>query len=45
VVWSYLLGPSGALLAIPLTIAVRRVLQDPARSEGAEGLGLDRSTA
>ncbi|HZA98328.1 MAG TPA: AI-2E family transporter, partial [Gemmatimonadales bacterium] len=26
VVWSYLLGPPGALLAIPLTIAVRRVL-------------------
>jgi AI-2 transport protein TqsA len=26
VVWSYLLGPSGALLAIPLTIAIRRVL-------------------
>src|SRR5215207_5761323 len=26
VVWSYLLGPRGALLAIPLTIAVRRVL-------------------
>jgi AI-2 transport protein TqsA len=45
VVWSYLLGPSGALLAIPLTIAVRRVLQDPARSDGAEGLGLDRSSA
>jgi AI-2 transport protein TqsA len=28
VVWSYLLGPTGALLAIPLTIAIRRVLQD-----------------
>jgi predicted PurR-regulated permease PerM len=27
VVWGYLLGPSGALLALPLTIAVRRVLQ------------------
>jgi AI-2 transport protein TqsA len=25
VVWGYLLGPSGALLAIPLTIAIRRV--------------------
>jgi AI-2 transport protein TqsA len=28
VVWAYLLGPIGALLALPLTIAVRRVLQD-----------------
>lgn len=27
VVWGYLLGPTGALLALPLTIAVRRVLQ------------------
>jgi AI-2 transport protein TqsA len=26
IVWSYLLGPPGALLAIPLTIAIRRVL-------------------
>jgi predicted PurR-regulated permease PerM len=26
-VWGYLLGPPGALLAIPLTIAVRRVVQ------------------
>ena len=28
VVWSYLLGPPGALLAVPLTIALRRMLQD-----------------
>jgi predicted PurR-regulated permease PerM len=28
VVWAYLLGPTGALLALPLTIALRRVLQD-----------------
>lgn len=28
VVWAYLLGPIGALLALPLTIAIRRVLQD-----------------
>ena len=28
VVWAYLLGPVGALLALPLTIAVRRVLRD-----------------
>jgi AI-2 transport protein TqsA len=27
VVWGYLLGPPGALLAIPLTIAIRRVLE------------------
>jgi predicted PurR-regulated permease PerM len=28
VIWGYLLGASGALLALPLTIALRRVLQD-----------------
>ena len=28
VVWAYLLGPIGALLALPLTIALRRVLRD-----------------
>jgi AI-2 transport protein TqsA len=28
VVWGYLLGAPGALLAIPLTIAVRRIVQD-----------------
>ena len=28
VVWGYLLGAPGALLALPLTIAIRRVLQD-----------------
>lgn len=28
VIWAYLLGPIGALLALPLTIALRRVLQD-----------------
>jgi predicted PurR-regulated permease PerM len=28
VVWAYLLGPIGTLLALPLTIAVRRVLED-----------------
>jgi AI-2 transport protein TqsA len=27
-VWAYLLGPVGALLAVPLTIAIRRVLED-----------------
>jgi predicted PurR-regulated permease PerM len=28
VIWGYLLGASGALLALPLTIALRRVLQE-----------------
>jgi predicted PurR-regulated permease PerM len=28
VVWAYLLGPIGAILALPLTIAIRRVLRD-----------------
>ncbi len=28
VIWAYLLGPIGTLLAVPLTIAVRRVLED-----------------
>jgi predicted PurR-regulated permease PerM len=40
-VWGYLLGPPGALLALPLTIAVRRVVQagnpGPERSEGSLG--------
>jgi len=28
-VWSYLLGPVGALLALPITIALKRLWQDP----------------
>ncbi|MEZ0333529.1 MAG: AI-2E family transporter, partial [Gemmatimonadales bacterium] len=28
VIWAYLLGPIGTLLALPLTIALRRVLED-----------------
>jgi predicted PurR-regulated permease PerM len=38
-VWGYLLGPPGALLALPLTIAVRRVVQGGklAPSERGEG--------
>jgi predicted PurR-regulated permease PerM len=28
VIWGYLLGASGALLALPLTIALRRLLQE-----------------
>ena len=27
-IWAYLLGPIGTLLAVPLTIALRRVLED-----------------
>lgn len=38
VVWAYLLGPIGALLALPLTIALRRVLQDA--DVAVPGLGL-----
>ncbi len=40
-VWSYLLGAPGALLAIPLTIALRRVVQGgkSAPSERSEGAG------
>ena len=32
VIWGYLLGAPGALLAVPLTIAGRRVLQDVSRA-------------
>jgi AI-2 transport protein TqsA len=39
VIWAYLLGPIGAILALPLTIAVRRVLQDA--DVEVPGLGLD----
>jgi predicted PurR-regulated permease PerM len=40
VIWAYLLGPIGTLLALPLTIALRRVLEDaqvtvPGLSRGA----------
>jgi AI-2 transport protein TqsA len=39
-VWAYLLGPIGTILALPLTIAIRRVLQDA--DLAVPGLGLDR---
>jgi predicted PurR-regulated permease PerM len=39
VIWAYLLGPIGAILALPLTIAVRRVLQDA--DVAVPGLGMD----
>ena len=32
VVWAYLLGPTGAVLALPLTIAVRRMLEEASLS-------------
>jgi AI-2 transport protein TqsA len=32
VIWTYLLGPTGAVLALPLTIAIRRVLVDASLS-------------
>ena len=34
VVWAYLLGPTGALLALPLTIAIRRVLDTDPKPPG-----------
>jgi AI-2 transport protein TqsA len=37
-VWAYLLGPTGALLALPLTIALRRVLLDAELPVGWLGL-------
>ena len=37
VVWAYLLGPIGALVALPLTIALRRVLREA--EVGVPGLG------
>jgi predicted PurR-regulated permease PerM len=40
IVWAYLLGPIGTLLALPLTIAIRRVLQDT--DVALPGLGLER---
>ena len=43
VVWTYLLGPIGALLALPLTIAVRRVLLDADRA--IPGLGPEPPTS
>lgn len=32
-VWGYLLGPAGAILAIPLTLALRRYLQQPTQAK------------
>jgi predicted PurR-regulated permease PerM len=36
IVWGFLLGPAGAILAIPLTLAVRRFIDRP-REEGDPG--------
>jgi len=43
VVWAYLLGPTGAILALPLTIAVRRVLQES--DVEVPGLGAEASAS
>ena len=42
-IWAYLLGPIGTLLAVPLTIALRRVLQDA--DLAVPGLGASSSGA
>jgi predicted PurR-regulated permease PerM len=34
--WSYVLGPTGALLAVPLTTAVRRLVSDTEAGAGPE---------
>ncbi len=39
IVWAYLLGAVGTLLALPLTIAIRRLLQDADLE--VPGLGLE----
>ena len=39
-IWAYLLGPVGTLLAVPLTIAIRRVLEDNDMVPGMSGSGL-----
>ena len=38
VIWAYLLGPVGTLLAVPLTLAIRRVLLD--EDTGSAGLSV-----
>jgi predicted PurR-regulated permease PerM len=43
VVWAYLLGPIGTILALPLTIALRRVLQDADLT--LPGFGRSRTSA
>jgi predicted PurR-regulated permease PerM len=40
IVWAYLLGPVGTILALPLTIAIRRLLQDA--DVAVPGLGLEQ---
>ena len=37
-VWGFLLGPAGAILAIPLTLALRRFIERPS-TEGESGVG------
>jgi AI-2 transport protein TqsA len=42
VVWGFLLGPVGGILAIPLTLALRRVIEKPyteAEAALAQGVG------
>jgi predicted PurR-regulated permease PerM len=36
-VWSWLLGPLGALLGVPLTVVARRLLLEPDRAGGSNG--------
>jgi AI-2 transport protein TqsA len=43
VVWAYLLGPIGTLLALPLTIALRRALQDA--DVAVPGLAFERPSS
>jgi len=42
-IWAYLLGPIGTLLAVPLTIAIRRVLQDADLAVPGLGASVPRS--
>jgi AI-2 transport protein TqsA len=44
VVWSYLLGPPGALLAVPLTIALRRILKDTSATPATVPAGTPGAT-
>jgi predicted PurR-regulated permease PerM len=43
IVWAYLLGPVGTILALPLTIAIRRLLQDA--DVALPGMGIEAPVA
>ena len=38
IIWGFLLGPAGAVLAIPLTLALRKYIESPLEAKPAAAL-------